>query len=194
MFVQVINTTFRILFFRAGPEDFPFAQGLTPLCMLLAALANALVFSQVLPVTMSVGMSLAMIGAVALVTHSVLKARKFSNRFQQTFNALLATSAVLTLALLPPFVQISPQILELAKNPELLANPDAVKISGIAVFAMNLINFWNLAVTAHIFRRAADVNLWIGYLIAFIAAGIVLFLGVMGGTVGAVFSGVPAAH
>lgn len=189
MFVQVINATLRILFFRAGPQDFPFAPGLTQACVALAAVANALVFSQVLPLPMSVAMAAAMVAAVALVTHSVLKARKFSNRFQQTFNALLATTSVLTLALLPPFVQVAPQIIELAKHPELLGNPDAVHLSAVALFFMNLVNFWNFAVTAHIFRHAAGVNLWIGFFIAFVASGIILFLGVIGGSIGGVLFG-----
>ena len=190
MFVQVVSATLRILFFRAGPQDFPFAQGLTQIFVLLAAAANALVFSLVLPLPMAVAMAMAMVGAVALVTHTVLKARQLGNRFQQTFNALLATTSVLTLALLPPFAQIAPQILELAKNPELLNKPDAVHISTFAVFFMNLVNFWNFAVTAHIFRHAAGVNLWIGFFIAFIASGIALFLGVVGGSIGgALFGG-----
>lgn len=189
MFVQAINVTLRILIFRAGPQDFPFGSGLTQVCVLLAAAANALVFSQVLPVPMSLAMSIAMVAAIALVTQSVLKARKLENRFQQTFNALLATTSVLTLSLLPPFAQIAPQILEVTKNPELLNNPEALHISGAAVFFMNLANFWNFAVTAHIFRHAANVNLWAGFLIAFIAAGIVLFLGVLGGSIGGVLFG-----
>jgi hypothetical protein len=189
MFVQVINTTLRILFFRAGPQDFPYANGLTQVLVALAVAANALVFSRILPLAMSVAMAGAMVGAMALVTHSVLKARQMGNRFQQTFNALLATTAVLTLVLLPPFSQIAPQILQLAKNPELLTDPDAVKIPATAVFVMNMANFWNFAVTAHIFRHAAGVNLWLGLFIAFIAAGVVLFLGVLGGTLGMVLLG-----
>ena len=189
MFAQVISTTLRILFFRAGPQDFPFAQGLTQICVVSAAIANALVFAQVLPVPMSVAMAMAMVGAMALVTHSVLKSRKLENRFQQTFNALLTTTTVLTLALLSPFAQIAPQIIELAKNPELLTKPDAVHIPAFAVFFMNLVNFWNFAVTAHIFRHAAGVNLWAGFFIAFVASGIALFLGVVGGSIGGVLFG-----
>lgn len=189
MFAQAISTTLRILILRAGPQDFPYAKGLTQACVVLAAAANALVFSQVLPLAMSVAMSIAMVAAVALVTQSVLKARKLDNRFQQTFNALLASTSLLTLALFPPFAQIAPQILEVTKNPELLNNPDALHVSGAAVFVINLVNFWNFVVTAHIFRHAAGVNLWVGFLIAFIAAGIVLFLGVLGGSIGGVLFG-----
>ena len=46
----------------------------------------------------------------------------------------------------------------------------------------------NFAITAHIFRHAANVPMWVGFVIAFIAASIMLFIGVIGGTfVGALF-------
>jgi hypothetical protein len=159
MFVQVINTTLRILFFRAGPQDFPYANGLTQVLVALAVAANALVFSRILPLAMSVAMAGAMVGAMALVTHSVLKARQMGNRFQQTFNALLATTAVLTLVLLPPFSQIAPQILQLAKNPELLTDPDAVKIPATAVsprifFVTPQASTSGSACSSHLLRRA----------------------------------------
>jgi hypothetical protein len=188
MFSQAFATTLRMLLFRAGPQDFPFAAALTPALLVLATVANTLLFSQVLPLSMALGIALAMVGAMALVTRSILRLRNAANRFQQTFNSLLATTAVLTLALLPPFIQVAPQLLQLAKHPELLSNPQAVALPPLPVFLMNLLNFWNFAVTAHIFRHAANVNLWTGLLIALIAAGIMLFIGVVGGTIfGAVF-------
>lgn len=194
MYAQAINATLRILLLRAGPQDFPFAAGLTPGLAVIAVAANAAVFAQVLPPAMAVGIALAMVLAVAAVTQSLLRARGLASRFQQTYNALLATSAVLTLALLPPFAQVAPQILELSKHPELLEHPDQVQLPGLPVFVMNLLNFWNFVVTAHIFRHAANVNLWLGMLIAVLAAGVMLFIGIIGGTVvGALFGGLPAA-
>jgi hypothetical protein len=188
MFSQALTATLRMLFFRAGPQDFPFAAALTPALLALATAANTLLFLQVLPASMALGIALAMVSAMALVTRTILRLRSVASRFQQTFNSLLATTAVLTLALLPPFTQVAPQLLELAKHPELLSNPDAVKLPAVPVFVMNLLNFWNFGVTAYIFRHAANVNLWTGLLIAFIAAGIMLFIGVIGGTIfGAVF-------
>lgn len=190
MFAQAFNVTLRILVLRAGPQDFPFASGLTPVIVLLGVAANALMFSQVLPAPMALGIALAMVLAMAMVTQSILRARGVANRFQQTYNALLATSALLTLALLPPFMQVAPQLLELAKHPEALAKPEQVQLPGLPVFVMNLLNFWNFAVTAHIFRHAANVNLWIGLFIAFVAAGVMLFVGIIGGTLaGALFGG-----
>lgn len=189
MFAQTLEATVRILFLRAGPQDFPYVNGLTPTLVALAVLANSLVFSRVLPPPMAVGIALAMVAALAMVTRSILRMRDVLNRFQQTFNALLATTAVLTFALLPGFIQMAPQILEIAKHPELIDKPGAMHVSGISVFFMNLINFWNFIVTAHIFRHAANVNLWVGIVIAFVAAGVMLFVGMIGGSITSVLFG-----
>jgi hypothetical protein len=182
MFTEALNITVRILFFRAGPQDFPYVSGIRPILLVLAAAANTLVFAQVLPAPMAVGIAVAMIGGLALVTRWTLRLRNLSNRFQQTFDSLLATTLLLTLALLPPFSQIAPQLLEITKHPELMQNPDAVKMPALPVLLMNLLNFWNFAVTAHIFRHAAGVQMWVGFVIAFVAASIMLFIGVAGGT------------
>ncbi len=191
MFTEALNTTVRILFFRAGPQDFPYASGLRPILLLLAAVSNAFMFSQLLPPAMAVGIAIAMIGGMALVVRWTLRLRNLSNRFQQTFDALLATTILLTLALLPPFTQIAPQLLELTKHPEALQNPGAVKLPAVPVLLMNMLNFWNFAVTAHIFRHAANVNLWVGFVIAFVAASIMLFIGMIGGTFTGALFGVP---
>jgi hypothetical protein len=190
MYAQALLVTLRMLVFRNGPQDFPYAAGLTPVLAALAVAVNSLVFSRVLPPPMAVGMAVALVVAIAFVTRVVLRLRKLENRFQQTFNALLATSAVLTLALLPPIAQVAPQILELARHPELLNKPDAVPLAAGPVFMMNLLNFWNFAVTGHIFRHAANVSLWVGLLLAFIAGGIMLFVGVVGGTLAGAMFGV----
>ena len=77
---------------------------------------------------------------------------------------------------------------EIAAQPELLENPDALKLPQGVVFLMNLLNFWNFAVTAHILRHAANVQLWVGVVIALIIAFVVLFFVAFAGTfVGALF-------
>ena len=193
MFSEALNAALRILFFRAGPQDFPYNSGVRPLLLVLAVAANTLMFAQVLPKSMAVGLSLAMVGGMALVVRWTLRLRNLSNRFQQTFDALLATTLLLTLAMLPAFSQVAPQLLDLTKHPELLQNPDAVKLPAMPVLFMNLLNMWNFAVTAHIFRHAAGVNLFVGFVIAFVAASIMLLVGVMGGTLTGALFGVPVS-
>jgi hypothetical protein len=193
MYAQVLAATLRIIGFRAGPQDFPFDQRLTPPLMLLAGGANALLFVQVLPLPTALLMAAAMVGGTALVTRSVLRARAVPERFNQTFNALLATALALTLLMLPLFAQVAPLLREFAGKPELLEQPDALKLPQGVVFMMNLVNFWNFALTAHIFRHAANVQLWLGVIIALIVAFVVLFFVIFAGIVAGVLFGTAAA-
>lgn len=170
MFRAVVAATLNLLFFRAGPEDFPFDIGLTRVLLPLALLCNYAVFVMVLPPGLSVAMALAMIGGVAVATRIVLRARRLDARFMQTWHALLATGSVLTLALAPPFAQIAPEFAKLAANPELLQDKTASPLPAGPVFIMNAINVWNFAVSAHIYRHAANVNIWIGALLALLVA------------------------
>ncbi|SFF65532.1 hypothetical protein SAMN04488120_11811 [Fontimonas thermophila] len=188
MFAQVLTVTLRILGFRAGPQDFPYDPRLTWPLVSITGLANFLVFVQVLPAVSSAAMAAAMIAGTALVTRSILRARNLAPRFNQTFNSLLATAAVLTLLLLPLFMQVAPVLREIAAKPQLLEQPDALRLPQGVVFTMNLLNFWNFAVTAHIFRHAANVQLWVGVIIALIIAFVVLFFVAFAGSlVGAMF-------
>lgn len=192
MFAQILAITFRLLGFRAGPQDFPYDPRLTKPLVLFAAAANLLVFIQVLPLPSALAMAAAMVGAMALVTRSMLRARAVPERFNQTFNALLATSGVLTAALVPLFVQLIPGLQKIAESPELLNDPEALRplMPQGVVFLMNLLNFWNFAVTAHIFRHAGNVSLWLGLIIALIAAFVTLFFVAFAGAIAGSLFGV----
>lgn len=193
MYAQVLAVTLRILGFRAGPQDFPYDPRLTPTLVLIAGGANAVLFGQVLPLPTALTMAVAMLGGTALVTRSVLRARAVPERFTQTFNALLATAAVLTLAMLPLFAQVAPVLRQVAENPELLQQEGGVQLPQGLAFLMNLINFWNFAVTAFVFRHAANVQLWLGVIIALILAFVVLFCVIFAGLLAGLLFGTGAA-
>ncbi|MDD3763239.1 MAG: hypothetical protein PHP86_08130 [Nevskiales bacterium] len=190
MFAQTFAVSLRILLFRAGPQDLPYDPRQSLPLALIAGLANALIFAQVLPLASAVAMAAAMIAGTALVTRSILRARGLVERYTQTFNALMATAAVLTLLLLPLFMQVAPILRTLAASPELLEQPEALQMPQGVVFLMNLLNFWNFAVTASIFRHAANVQLWVGVIIALIIAFIVLFFVAFAGTMAGALFGV----
>jgi hypothetical protein len=187
MLSQMLNATLRILFFRAGPQDFPYAPRLASSVALLCGLANVIVFSAIAPVPLALIAVSAMLGALALVTQSVLRARQMQNRFQQTFNSLVVTTTVLNLLLLPALLQVSPLLKLLAQQPEMLDHPESLNIAPGAALVINVVNIWNFAVTAHIFRHAVDTRLSLGVLMALIAAFVVLFMVAFSGAlVGAV--------
>lgn len=199
MFSNVLNATLRILLFRGGPQDFPFAPSLMPALMATALLANVLLFGLLLPIGLALVIGTMMIAAIGFSTRQVLRLRKLEPRFQQTYSALLATGAALTLAQVPLMAQLAPEMLQVLKHSAqaleqqqqlaagAVAGPaplaaDLPQFSGPLVFLLNMLSFWNFAVQAYIFRQAAEVNLWIGAFIALVVSMIALVFAVFGGS------------
>lgn len=176
MLNQIAAVTLRLLLFRAGPQDFPHARVLVAWLPAVAIAAYFAVFSVLLPRSASLVLAAVSVGALAFVTHSLLSARRVANRFQQTFHALLATGAVITLASIPPMQALAPSILQMAQDPQ---NAAAVQASPLASLALNALNIWNFFVYAHIFRHATDTRLWTGALIALFVVFSVLLLSLL---------------
>lgn len=164
-----------MLFFRAGPQDFPHDGRLALLVPLLAIAGNILFLSAVLPPAVSAVIGVTMVLLLGLFTRAVLRARKFLPRFQQTFNSLLVTDLALKLAMLPAFHQLAPRLAEIAQHPELLNDPDKLALPGGAVLIANLVSYWSLAVSTNIYRQAAEVNVFLGLLLTILALIILLF-------------------
>jgi hypothetical protein len=189
MFASVLTATINLLTFRAGPQDFPYSQTLTPWTMAFAVAANLSVFAQIIPLPLALVMALTMVFGLALVARVLLRARQLEPRYNQTLNSLLVTGGVLTLALAPLFASVAPLLRELASNPELMNQAEKMKFPQGTMFLMNLLNFWNFAVSASIFRQAANVNILFGLLIALIAAlsvmfFVIVFTSLIGGILG----------
>jgi hypothetical protein len=186
MFYQALIVTLRILTFRAGPQDFPYAQqpALTYVCVAFAVLANAAVARLVAPWSAALALGVVVVAALWLYTRLALRMRGLDNRLQQTFNSLLTTSSVLTLALWPPAARLVPamqQMLEqLAKNPDAMQHPESLpQMNGSLVLLIYLILFWQFAVTVNIFRHATDTRPLGGVLIALLCVFNVLLFEVV---------------
>src|SRR3546814_12873571 len=77
---------------------------------------------------------------------------------------------------------------ELASHPEMLEHPESVKLPPGIAFIMNALNLWSFAVTASIFRHAANVSMALGLLIALvIAVGLLFFVAFAGSFAGMLF-------
>lgn len=177
MLTQALAVSLRIIVLRAGPEDFPYdpAGRLNGACLLFALLAYALFLAFVLPPAAAAMTAAAMLAAIWLVTRLTLASRKLENRFQQTFNAQLATSALLTLAMIPAFAKLAPAVLEMYQqiklHPELANQPDKwPKPSPAASLLSDLLMVWQLVVSARIYGRAANVGPLGGVAIAVLGA------------------------
>lgn len=178
MLTQAASVTLRVLLFRAGPQDFPYAPSLTRLLVPLALAANFALLSLAVPGLVAAIMAGTMVLGLAVLTRFVLRLRSMESRYTQTFHTLLATSTALTLLLIPAMAQIAPELRQLAENPQLLQqSPPAVRLPTGPVLAINVLNIWNFAVTAHIFRHATGVRLLAGGLIALaVSATLLMFV------------------
>lgn len=155
MLAQVASITLRILSFKAGPQDFPFVPALTQMLAPLAVLAMFLEYRYTLPLATSLAQSVAAVGALALFSWQLLRLRNLQARFQQTFNALLATGLVLTLLLLPAVAMLAPTVKQLAEKPDLMGT---IQVPVLPTLIAAFLSLWNLAVSAHIYRHALNIG------------------------------------
>lgn len=167
MLNQAAATALRMLLFRAGPQDFPFAEGLTRVLASLAVLAAFLQFRLTLPATQALVHALATIAALAGFTLLLLQARGLANRHPQTLNSLFATDIFFTPLMLGPVAAMAPHLLRIAENPE--AAQDASVPAGPALLWIVLAS-WNFLVSAHIYRHALNTHFGVGALVAMLAA------------------------
>jgi len=179
MFNQIATATLRILMFRAGPQDFPYAPALVLWMPAAAIAAYFLLFRTILPTGAALILASVSVAALSFVTHSLLVARRVANRFQQTYHALLATSIVLTLASVPPMNTLAPMLRQVAQNPDLLQQPGFTEVSPVASLLINVLNLWNFFVYAHILRHATDSRMWTGVLVALFVVFSVLMLSLL---------------
>lgn len=192
MLPQAFWTTLRILIFRAGPEDMPYDTGnrLGAPFIAFAVLVNAALAAvagemAVLMKAMDTPPALwadIMLGAVSvaamgLFTRVALRARQLESRFQQTYNALLGTSSILGLAMVLPIRQLLPFLpiaqdlsKKISANPDLVNDPNVMSaLPGWTMLFSLMIPVllgWQFAVTAFIYRHAANTKAAGGIFIA----------------------------
>jgi len=191
MLQSVLTATFNLLFFRAGPQDFPYDPRLTGWLLPIAALSNYFVLQLALPAILAAAVGLAMVIALSFTTRLYLRTRKLEARYMQTLHALLAVSSVLTLALAVPFSEIAPQLEKFAAmNPGATEPMPELQFPAWAGFAMNLLNVWNFAVNVHIYRQSGNASLAGGVLVTMlIAFSVLMFVLFFASFVAALFGG-----
>lgn len=191
MLPQAFWISLRILLFRSGPEDVPFDPGrrLSAACIVFGVLANAAMAAisaqaavstkalpSLPPLPFMLLIGVATVLAMGVFTRLALRARQLENRYQQTFNALLLTSSIITLLMILPIHALLPFLPEaeafsrkMQEHPELLDQNAALPIPPWVLLLSLLIPWllvWQFAVTAFIYRRAANTRTGGGVLIA----------------------------
>jgi len=190
MLNQAFATTLKILLFRAGPEDFPYSEdpALSRACIAISVLASAAMFgASATPLLALAAGGVATAGA-SMFVRTTLRLRGLDSRFQQTRNALLATTSVLLLMMLWPTLAMLPAInafLETVKTAQ-QAQPDPAVVvlppdklpelpAGPSML-LNILTLWFYFQTAHILRRAADLGAVLSGLLATLCIFNVLLL------------------
>ena len=191
MLASVLTATLNLLLFRSGPQDFPFDPRLTGWLVPLAALVNYFVLSLVLPPIISAAIGLAVVIALSFATRMFLRTRGLEARFMQTYHALLAVTIPMTLLLMVPFAEIAPELKKLSEMTPGPTDPiPELQVPSWAALTMNLLNFWNFAVNAHIFRSAGNMGLGGGLIVALLVAfGVLMFVLVFASFVAAIVGG-----
>lgn len=163
---QALATVFRILLFRAGPQDFPHSAAATRVVVPLTALVWFLQYRLTLPLVQAMVQALASLAVLGGFSFVLLQKRGLLNRLRQTLDSLFLSDALLTLLLLPPLSLIAPQMIRIADNPELARSEPLPALPALAVMVVSL---WNFMVTAHIYRNALDTHLGVGALVSLLA-------------------------
>lgn len=182
--VAALVTTLRILIFRRGPEDLPYAPQAVRFLLPTASLVTWLLFSLVLPPLPAALMAVANVLGTVLAAELILRYRNFRNRVIQTLTALLSTGIVFNILLLWPASVLAPHLIELAKKPDLLKTNYAARLPQGAVFSVDGLNLWAFAVTAFIYRRAAGVRVLGSIGLALLASAVILVLLFVVATIG----------
>lgn len=176
MISEAFRVSLRILFFRAGPQDFPFdpTPNLSRICVAFAVAVFAAWWAVVLPVPSALLAAVVTVFSMWAVTRATLNLRKLNNRLQQTVNALLLTNALLTLAMLPPFAALAPPMIELfgklAKDADLMNHPEQwPPMPQGAGLLIDVLGIWQLVICSRVYGQAADTGAFGGVLIALLA-------------------------
>ncbi len=155
--------TLQILFFQAGPQDFPYSPPLSRALALMCVVATALLLQILVPVPVAIAVAIVAVAVVASVSQTLLNLRKLPNRFDQTFGALMGAGIAFCLITLPIALQSAPEFLKVMNDPALLerarsgAAPEIQVPMGVAI-GWDLVFFWSIAVFANVFRQAGDFS------------------------------------
>jgi hypothetical protein len=148
--------------FRCGPEDLPYSPAL-----LIALLAASVVIEglfdayrgvQPLLIPVALAGTLATLGTLLLV----LRGRRKPERFMQTALALVATSLLFELIVLPLSLLVMPfaQAAAHATSP-----PNPTQAQALALLAMFMFAIWQICISVNILRRALEVPIVGGVLV-----------------------------
>lgn len=153
--VLAIQRFAELLRLRAGPQDLPPSNVLLAVAVVALGLVNTLIIQRVYTLELAALRSGVDLLLQFAFVASVLNATRHPERIRQTFTALCATGAVITLLVWP--------LIDLV-----LDRPAGDDLAVMATVLLLGIYGWGLVVIGHVFRHALDRTLGQGVLIALV--------------------------
>lgn len=161
---QIFSYFWKICLLRAGPEQLPnsvFVLGFTTVVYFLLSLLTVWITENVTPVVTVAGVMIG-IGVEASILYCLLLYKQVRQRFISTLAALLGTTSVILLIMLPANLVFA-----------YTDTPTMRVIAGVLFFSTFV---WRLAISGSILRYAARVSLLQGAAIMFGMQMIALWL------------------
>lgn len=149
---------------RRGPDDMPYAPALLVAAVVAGVVLDVVIGSALRDAGGALSRSLISSAVVLGLCWAVLAMRELRSRFVQTALALAACSLVFSLLQVPLALLAGPAP---ASAAELSAAQILIGWITLALFG------WQLAVDAHIMRRALDVSFGFGF--ALVAAWVIVY-------------------
>lgn len=185
MLAQAFQATLQILLFRAGPEDFPYAEDgrYDRPCQALGVIATTVLFGLVQPLPLALIDGLIATAVVSVYVRLVLRLRGLEARVQQTRNALLASGSLLLLALTIPMAAVMPVMMEFlgtlsdAQNaaggtaPPALTPEQMPQVPVMQGVLIDLIGLWFAASLTHVLARATGIPRFAAAMMALLLIG-----------------------
>lgn len=142
---RVIVTLFRLLGFKAGPQDLPYSWSLLAVAMVAFVVTGVLALAPAFPVDEAIPQVALELVLMVTLLYGLLALLKRQGRFLQALGAFLLVGASLQLLSWPVMAMVYAQgeVEQAALLPSML-------LLGLL--------FWNLALIAHILRHTLEVS------------------------------------
>jgi hypothetical protein len=142
---RVLATLLRLLGFKSGPEDFPYSPSLSVGALVAFAVTGLLALSPAFALADAIPQVALELALMTTLLYAMLAVFKRQRRFLQSLTALALVGATMQLLSWP--------VMRLV-----YADGEPERIGALPTLALLGLLFWNLALIAHILRRALDIS------------------------------------
>jgi hypothetical protein len=201
MHAQALRVAIALALFKSNPAEMPFSPALTRLAVGIAVASTALLLAGLVPLPLAIATGAGGAGGVAFFTRQLLRGRKLDNRFGQTLTAQLLVGSLFALAMWPAMLALAPVMQEMLTSMRAAAEsggsvsllqipaPDGPQVPMWAALWSDLLFIWSLAVSARIYRLAAEVPVLASWAFTVMSLFVVLGFVLLSQLVAAAFFG-----